>query len=92
MTVHILLSVFTNSARMNWWGFSKLATDLLKEGVGGGGGGAPGPQPPVLFDFLIIIAAYHFSFLSSLFSPKLVVDFFLLSSSLFDTEVSNIWD
>ena len=46
MTVHILLSVFTNSARMNWWGFSKLATDLLKEGVGGGGeGGRPGPNP-----------------------------------------------
>ena len=157
-TVHNLLSVFTNSARMNWWGFLRLATDLLGGGGGGGQGIqtsplpylkflppqtfsltsslesrfspcslrnleyccviccyfpyfplfptllrtptsrpflsllsytshplSPRPPPPVLFDCLMIIAVYHFSFLLRLFSPKLVVDCFLFN-------IISIWD
>ena len=46
---------------------------------------SPGHPPPVLFDCLIIIAVYHFSFLSRLFSPRLVVDCFLFI-------IISIWD
>ena len=43
---------------------------------------SPGPPPPVLFDYLLIIAVYHFSFLSRLFRTKFVVDFFLFIISI----------
>ena len=43
-----------------------------------------GPPPTVLFDCLIIISVYHFSFLSRLFRTKLVVDFFSFITSIWD--------
>ena len=48
-TVHNLLFVFTNSARMNWWGFPRLATDLLGREGGGGKGNPNLPLPYLKF-------------------------------------------
>ena len=71
MTVYNLLFLFTNSARMNWWGFSRLATDLLGRLGGGGGFGGQGIQTSPL-PYLKFPTPRTFSLASSLesrFSP-----------------------